>query len=185
MDQVIIQRAAAKMELTNTVIEGGQVGGASGWGRWVGQVEGAGGWRFPAITLVGPVSLLSQFSLMDSTAEGSGSTNELVEMLKFGLGALLESSDSEEQEEDVNFEEILGRSEHGEWVEPGPGGKRGRAALEGGSGETEGVFAFGSLSAAIVCVGMVCVCVCVCGGGHWVVVVVVVVCVGVFVCLFS
>ena len=115
------------------------------------QVGGADGWRCPAITFVGPVSLLSQFSLMDSTAEGSGSTDELVEMLRFGLGALLESSDSEEKEEDVNFEEILGPSEHGEWVEPGPGGKRGRGALEGGSGGTEGVFAIVSLSAAVVC----------------------------------
>lgn len=112
--------------------------------------------------LVDLVSLLSQFSLMDSTAdsaaEGSGSTAELVEMLKFGLGALLESSDSEEKEEDVNFEEILGPSEHGEWMEPGPGGRHGHAAVEGGSGGTEGVFAFGSFSAAVVCMGMVGVC---------------------------
>ena len=154
MDQVIIQRAATKMELTNTVIEGGQVGGASGRGRWV---------ECPIVTFVGPVSLLSQFSLMDSTAEGSGSTDELVEMLKFGLGALLESSDSEEKEEDVNFEEILGPSEHGEWVEPGPGGKRGCGALEGGSSGTEGVFAFVSLSAAVV--GGYGGWVSVCGGG--------------------
>ena len=39
VDQIIIQRAAAKMELTSTVIEGGQVRGAGGRGR-LGRVDG-------------------------------------------------------------------------------------------------------------------------------------------------
>ena len=64
-------------------------------------------------------------------------------MLKFGLGALLESSKLEE--EDVDFEEILGRSERGEWVETGAVGRRGCTALEGGS--SEGVFTFAAFCA--------------------------------------
>ena len=58
-------------------------------------------------------------------------------MLKFGLGALLESTDS--KEEDVDFEEILGRSESGEWMESEPVGRSGQTTLEGGATGTEGV----------------------------------------------
>lgn len=64
-------------------------------------------------------------------------------MLKFGLGALLESSKLEE--EDIDFEEILGQSERGEWVETEAVGRRGCTALEGGSSGTEGVFTFAAV----------------------------------------
>ena len=88
-----------------------------------------------------------QFSHLDTNPAGSGSTQVLVEMLKFGLGSLLESSKLEE-EEDIDFEEILGRSERGEWVEAGAVGRRGCTALEGGSSGTEGVFTFAAFCAA-------------------------------------
>ena len=134
-------------------------------GRWEGQVSGTVVISATVVLNVcpcctaDPLSVLVQFSLMDRTGapRGAGSTKELVEMLKFGLGALLESTDS--KDEDIDFEEILGRSERGEWVETGLEGRRGCTALEGGGSRTEGVFAFDSFCAAAVCVfGGVCVC---------------------------
>ena len=169
------------MELTNTVIEGGQVRGA-GVGRWEGQVSGTVVISATVVLNVcpcctaDPLSVLVQFSLMDRTGapRGAGSTKELVEMLKFGLGALLESTDS--KDEDIDFEEILGRSERGEWVETGLEGRRGRTTLEGGGSRTEGVLAFD-----LFCAAAVCVCLVVCVHVRWVEVVVV--CMHVCACL--
>ena len=89
VDEVIIKRAAAKLELTNRVIESGQFSGLSG-----GNGSGPPGGR---------------------CSEEKTSVSDLVEMLKFGLGSLLQSSDDGQNE--VVFEDILGRSENGQWLD--------------------------------------------------------------------
>lgn len=89
VDEVIIKRAAAKLELTNRVIESGQFSGLSG-----GSGSGPPGGR---------------------CSEEKTSVSDLVEMLKFGLGSLLQSSDDGQNE--VVFEDILGRSENGQWLD--------------------------------------------------------------------